>query len=117
MSNRYITIDGVSYNPSSVDDDMTKIGDSRRMGDGTLRFYYRNTKARWTLKWTSLRETSITTLRSMAFALSAHTFVDYDGGSYTVMVLPGSWKRSISANQVDSAGLKRYDIELSFDEV
>jgi hypothetical protein len=117
MSNRYISIDGTNYNPSEVDDDMTKIGESKRMGDGTLRYYHRTDKSRLTLKWNSIREIYVAAIRSMAFDNTTHTVIDYDGNTMTMMVLPGSWKRSVSAEQVDSAGVKRYNIELTFDEV
>lgn len=117
MSNQYISINGTNFNPSGVDDDTTKIGDSRRMGDGTLRYYHRANKGKWVIKWNNLRETFITTIKTLAFTNATLTFIDYDGNTFTVIVLPGSWKRSIAAEQMGNDGIKRYNIELSFEEV
>lgn len=117
MSNRYISMNSVQFNPTSVEYEEEKIGESRRMGDGTLRYYHRSIKRKWTITWTGLRETYLAAVKSIAALTTSFTFVDYDGVSYTVLILPGGYKHSLNADKVDGLGVKRYDITITLDEV
>jgi len=117
MSNRYIFMNSVQFNPTSVEAEEDKIGESRRMGDGTLRYYHRAFKSKWTLNWTAVKEANVPAIRTIARLTTSFTFVDYDGVSHTVMVLPGGFTTSLSAEKVDAAGIKRYDVTLVLDEV
>ena len=117
MSNQYITMNSVSFNPTSVDYEQEKIGESRRMGDGTLRYYHRATKAKWTITWTAVKETYLTAIRNIAALNTSFTFIDHNGTSYTVIVLPGGFKHTLTADKVDAIGVKRYDITLTLSQV
>lgn len=117
MSNRYITMNGVQFNPSSIDIEESKFGTSRRMGDGTLRYYHRANKYKWTLDWTNVRETLLPAIRTVGRLTTSFTFIDYENTSYTVIILPGGFTLKLSANGVDSAGLKRYNVTLVLDQV
>lgn len=117
MSAQYIFMNSQAFNPTSVEVNEDKIGESRRMGNGTLRYYHRAFKNEWTITWTSLRENFVPAIRTIAKLTSSFTFTDYDGVSYTVLVLPGGFKVSVSADKVDGSGIKRYDVTLVLSEV
>ena len=117
MSALYIYMNGVQFNPSEVEMlDDEKIGESRRMGDGTLRYYHRAFKREWTIKWNGVKEAYVPAIRAIAQLTTSFTFTDYDSVSYTVMVLPGGMSRTLSAEKV-SPGIKRYDIQMKLSEV
>lgn len=117
MSTQYIYLNGTQMNPSEVEiKDDEKIGESRRMGDGTLRYYHRTFKGQWSIKWTSVKETYIASIRAIGRLTTSFTFIDYEGVSHTVIVLPGNFSRTLSAEKV-SPGIKRYDVSLTLDEV
>lgn len=117
MSAQYIYLNGSPFNPTSVESEEDKIGESKRMADGTLRYYHRAFKSKWTISWTAIRETFVPAIRTISRLTTAFTFVDYDGVSHSVIVLPGSFKTTVSAEKVDGAGVKRYDITLTLDEI
>lgn len=113
----YIYMNGTQFNPSEVElKDDEKIGESRRMGDGTLRYYHRAFKSEWTIKWNSIRDTYVPAIRTIARLTTSFTFIDYEGVSHTVMVLPGGMTRNLSAEKV-TPGIKRYDITMTLTEV
>lgn len=114
---RYIFMNGVQFNPTSVDTEEEKIGESKRMADGTMRYYHRAFKSKWSVKWTKVRETNMAAIRAVAQLTTSFTFKDYDNTSWTVVILPGGFKHTITADGVDSAGVKRYDVELTLDQV
>ena len=117
MSALYIYLNGSQFNPSEVDSkDDEKIGDSRRMGDGTLRYYHRAFKSEWTITWNGLKEAYVPALRTIARLTTSFTFVDYEGVSHTVVILPGGFSRKLSAEKV-SPGVKRYDISMTLTEI
>lgn len=117
MSQRYIFMNGTQFNPTSVQADEDKIGESRRMGDGTLRYYHRAFKSKWTINWTAVRETNVPAIRTIARLTTSFTFIDYDNVSHTVMVLPGGFTTTLSAEYVDASGIKRYNVTLVLDEI
>ena len=116
MSN-YIYLNGVQFNPTSVESEEERIGESRRMGDGTLRYYHRAFKSKWTITWEKVRESYVPAIRTISRLLTTFTFIDHEGTSHTVMVLPGGFKTTLHADGVDMVGIKRYTITLAIDEV
>lgn len=117
MSAQYIYLNAVQFNPSEVemkDDD--KIGESRRMGDGTLRYYHRAFKSEWTVQWNGVREAYVPAIRAIARLTTPFTFIDYESVSHTVIVLPGNMSRTLTAEKV-SPGIKRYDVSMTLTEV
>lgn len=118
MSNRYLTINGGTYNPTTFEYNPAKIGEERRMANGALRFYYRATKGKWTLSWTKLRESNaqIAALTALAEGSSSFTFVDYNNVSHTVTILPGNFTLSLSADSIGATGIKFYDMSVTLDE-
>ncbi len=117
MSAQYIYLNGSAMNPSEVElKDDEKIGESRRMGDGTLRYYHRAFKGQWTVKWSGVKETLVAPIRAVGRLTTSFTFIDYESVSHTVMILPGGFTRSLSAEKV-SPNMKRYDISITLDEV
>ena len=116
MSARYIFFDGVQYNPTTVDYEETKVGESSRKLNGTLRYYHRANKGKWTIKWTRVQEAISVALRTKALATGTIAFTDYDSTVYTTICLPGGFKRTLSAENIDGIGTKRYDCELVLDQ-
>jgi len=119
MSNNYITLNGTQFHPTSVESEDDRIGETRRMGDATLRYYHRAFKSRWTIHWSGLREnkSEYSALKTLNAVTTSFTFTDVDGVSFTVLILPGGMKRSLSADRMNMAGLKYYDIDLVIDQV
>jgi len=119
MSNSTITMNGDTYNPSSVDFSLPKIGEARRMADGTQRFYFVTNKRQWVLKWNTLNETNIqfTRLSQLATLQGVFTFRDHNGVDHQVLVLPDNYTESLVAEKVGRDGVKRYDISLTLTEV
>lgn len=113
---QYIYFDGVQYNPTEIAYEETKVGDVRRALDATLQYYHRANKFKWTIKWTNVKEAISVALRTKSLQTSAFTFTDYDSTAYTVVCLPGGFKRTLSADKIDGIGTKRYDVELVLDE-
>lgn len=117
MSALYIYLNGTQFNPSEVEmKDDEKIGESRRMGDGTLRYYHRAFKGEWVIKWNGIKETLVSPIRTIGRLTTSFTFIDYESVSHTVMVLPGGFTRTLSAEKV-SPNMKRYDIQMTLSEV
>lgn len=117
MSATYVFINGVQVNPSALDAKPDeKIGESRRMGDGTLRYYHRAFKGEWTLTWNGVQEAYLPALRTVARLTTSFTFIDYDSVSHTVMILPGGFTAKLSAEKV-SPGIKRWDVTMVLSEV
>lgn len=113
----YIYLNGVQMNPSEIElKDDEKIGESRRMGDGTLRYYHRAFKSQWTITWNGVKDIYVPAIRAIGRLTTPFTFIDYEGVSHTVMILPGNFSRKLSAEKV-SPGIKRYDIQLTLDEI
>ena len=117
MSAQYIYMNGVAFNPTSVETEVEKIGESRRMVDATLRYYHRAFKSKWTITWNALPESKFAAIQTIGLLTTSFTFIDYASVSHTVMVLPGGFKHTIDATSVDHAGIKRYTITLTLDEV
>src|SRR5688572_21313353 len=119
MSTNYITLNGTQCRPTAIEIEDDKVGLSRRMGDGTLRYYHRGFKNRWSINWSGLRENSADygTIQSLKSLTTSFTLTDVDGFSYTVLILPGGVKRRLSADKMNQAGLKYYDIDLVLDQV
>lgn len=119
MSTNYITLNGVQCRPTSIEIEDDRVGLNRRMGDSTLRYYHRGFKNRWTINWSGLRENSAdyTTIQALKFLTTSFTLTDVDGFSYTVIILPGGVKRSLSADRMNQSGLKYYNIDLVLDQV
>lgn len=117
MSADYIFMNGVQFNPSEVEmKDDEKIGESKRFGDGTLRYYHRAFKGEWTIKWNGVKEVYVPAIRAIGRLTTSFTFIDYDSVSHTVLILPGNFSRTLSAEKV-SPGIKRYDITMTLSEV
>lgn len=113
----YIYMNSVQFNPSELDaKDDEKIGESRRMGDGTLRYYHRAFKGQWTVTWNGVKDTYVPAIRAIGRLTTPFTFIDYESVSHTVIILPGNFSRKLSAEKV-SPGVKRYDITMTLDEV
>lgn len=113
---RYIYINSIQFNPTSVEADEDRIGTSRRMSDGSLVYYHRAFKTRWTIQWNNLHESRLTIIHGISTLNSQLTFVDYDNNSHTVLILPGGCKTTVSAEKT-SKNAKYYDVTLVLDEV
>lgn len=110
-------MNGTQFNPTSIDTEEEKIGEGKRMADGTLRYYHRGFKNKWTITWSRIRESYLPSIRAIAVLTASFTFTDYAGTAWTVAVLPGGFTHTLNADGVDAAGLKRYDITLVLDQV
>ena len=117
MSNRYISLNSTQYNPTSVEYEDNKIGESSRKLDGTLRYYHRNNKGKWTIAWTRVQEAIADALFTMSLSTSTIAFTAYNGTTYTTLCLPGNFKRTLSAENIDGIGTKRYDVEMVLEQV
>lgn len=117
MSVNYVILNGVQVTPTSIERDEDKIGSSRRMGDGTLRYYHRAFKNKFTLHWSSLREDRLTPIRNVANLTTAFVFTDVEGSSFNVLILPGGFKWSLSAERQSRTGVKYFDVDLVLDQV
>ncbi len=117
MSAQYVYLNSVMLNPSAIDAKPDeKIGESRRMADGTLRYYHVAFKGEWTLTWNGIKEAYVPAIRAIARLTTSFTFIDYDSVSHTVIILPGGFSSNLSAEKV-SPGIKRYDLSMTLSEV
>jgi len=115
-TNQYITINSITFNPTSVETSVERVGESRRMADGSLKFYHRADKKKWTLQWTSVRAALVINIEDVASITNTTTFIDYDNTSHTVVFLPGAFKKTLSADKV-TPSQRYYDVTLVVDEV
>ena len=117
ITNNYISLNGTQFRPTSVDVEETKIGEEKRMADGTLKFYHRAVKLQWTIAWTGLVETAVAAIRTIYRLTTSFTFIDEFGTSWTVLTLPGNLQLSMSAEKTRIDGTKYYDVELVVTQV
>lgn len=66
----------------------------KRMADGTLKTYGA-IKYRWSLSWSNIPSADASTIDGKAILYTSQTFVPPDGGSYSVMVEPGSYSNTV----------------------
>ena len=70
-------------------------GTVRQMASGKAHLEVASTsRVRFVLRWEAMTDAELSTLSSKATVYTAQTFIDpYAGSSYTVVVVPGSFRR------------------------
>ncbi len=116
MANNYITLNGVSFSPTDIEMTPERIADTRRARSGKLRLYHWGSKNHWTITWTGIIETSVSAIRTIGLLTGVFVFTDVDGVSYNVIVTPGGYSQSLSAERQSIAGIYYYDITLELEE-
>lgn len=117
MANTYITMNSVTFSPTTVEVSFDKIGTMKRAANGTLYFYFRSIKRKWSIAWTGLPETSLAAIRTLGALTSSFILIDEAGTSYTVIVPPGGYSAELSAERRSLAGVFYYDVSLEVEEV
>lgn len=116
MSVKRVTLNGVTFYPTSVDQEDMRIADGpERMLDGTLRMWHRAFKRKWKLTWNSVPESLVPAIRTAYRTTASFTFNDTDNTNYTVVTTAKN--ESLSAEQLSLAGIFYYNVELELEEV
>jgi len=119
MSTGYVILDGIQIHPTNVDVEEERIGEMRRMADGTLKMYHIAYKLKWTLSWDTIHQDSYDLLvaRVKYRTTSPMIYTDENGNSYTVITSPDGKKETLSAEKQGINGKYHYDVELTLIQV
>lgn len=117
MANTTISLNGVSFSPTTVEVSFEKIGTTKRAANGKLYFYFRALKRMWNIEWSNLPEGSLSAIRTIGALTSSFTFIDEFGASFTVIVPPGGYSAEMSAERISLANVFYYDVSLQLEEV
>ena len=65
------------------------------MANGSIVYDYTTTRYRWALRWVGMTGAELTTIQTQALIKTSQTFSPPDeAGTYTVYVVPGSFRHS-----------------------
>ena len=116
MSVKVVTLNGVSFYPTTIETEDMRIGEGpHRMLGGALRFWHRAYKKKWNLHWERVPETTVSGIRTRYRSSSSQTYVDQDSITYTVILT--NFKESLAAEDISLPGLYYYNIDLGFEEI
>lgn len=115
--NNYIVLNSTNFYPTAITSSLDKIGDLKRAANGTLYYYHRANKRNWELVWTSLPETDLSGIRTIAELTSSFTFTDENNTNYTVLVPSGGFEVTLAADKMRKDGFFYYDVTLRLDQV
>lgn len=85
-----------------------------QMADGSTAIDSVGTKLRFTLNWNRITNAEKNTIYARYIIRSSQAFVSPDGTTYTVLVVPNSWRRTYIE---DGSGTKRFNCSLQLIEV
>jgi hypothetical protein len=118
MSNKYVTMNSVTFRPTEISRNLKRAGDLKTMADGTNKMYHRGFKYEFDLTWTGLPESNKAAIRTIATLTTSFTFIDEDGTSYTVLCPPDAYSDALSASNISiGLGIIYYDITLKLLQV
>lgn len=93
--------------------EMVDNGAFHNLADGSVVYDYVNSRFRVTLRWEGLTSAEKGTIQTRALVKTAQAFVADNGDSWTVLVVPNSWRYSY---QDDGDATERYKAELRLEE-
>src|SRR5688572_6276563 len=105
MAYGYITLNGVQFNPTSVEMTPERIADLQRARNGKLRLYHWGSKNHWSMSWNGVHESNVSAIRTIGLLTGIFVFTDVDGQSYNVIVSPGGYTQILSAEKQSFAGV------------
>lgn len=117
MSNKFIKLNGTNFYPTSIELSINAIGELKRAANGAARYYLRANKRAWAISWTGLPESQLAAIRTIGLLMTTFTFQDEFGATFTVVVTPGGFTQSMSADKISRAGIIYYDVTLNIEEV
>jgi hypothetical protein len=80
-----VTLNGTTFYPSNVEEDLEKYGAELRAKSGKRRWIHRAHKRSWKLSFDDVPLSVLTALRTVATLTTTFTFVDENANSYTVL--------------------------------
>ena len=83
------------------------------LADGSKAYDYVNSRWKATLRWKGITAAEKATIQTRALVKTSQAFVGPNGDSFTVFVVPNSWRYSY---QDDGSSTARYDCELQLEE-
>jgi hypothetical protein len=113
MANTHIILNAGTFYPTSVDMTPERIADVSRMRSGKLKVYHWANKYTWDITWNGVHESQVAAIRAIGLQTSTFGFTDVDGTTYTVVVSPGGYSQSLSAERQSIGGTYYYDITLT----
>jgi len=108
-------LDSLIIHPSSINVEEERIGEEKRMADGTLRFFQRAIKLKWTLTWDSLDESWFTSLKGKGNSNDVIVYQDEFGDTYNT--LAREFTHDLSAEKISLDNTYHYDITIVLKEV
>ena len=88
-------------------------GAFHQLADGSLAYDYVNSRWKATLRWQGITAAEKNTIQTRALVKTAQAFVADNGDSFTVFVVPNSFRYSY---RDDGNGTARYNCELRLEE-
>lgn len=108
------TINGAAIPTTGITAKLVKYGTETRAADGTLYQTIRGQKWEWTVACEGVRISDVVWLATIAKSNSTQTFIDEDGGSFTVLVTMDE----PYTHTVEQGGSERtYDVTLQLQQV
>jgi len=111
-----VVLNSVTLAPTTLETTVTKIGETKRMANGAMRFFYRASKRSWTLSWENAPASIIANAYSAYTVNTSTTFVDEYGTSYTV-VSSSDFSVTLDASAIASNGTFYYSASFTIEEV
>ena len=90
------------------------IGALNEMASGAVVHDYVTTRYHFSLKWKAIIEAEKDVIRGKALVGPAQTFITPDGDTYTVVVVPNSWRESYVEG---GDAVKYFNCELQLEEI
>lgn len=109
-----IALNGTSFYPTDAPKELTKVGTSLVMANGTRRFVYRAHKRSWELSWSSVPNATRAAIETIALLVSTFIYDDQHGSSWTVQCEDGCYSDSVAIIAGD--GTLYYDVKLVIHE-
>jgi hypothetical protein len=115
MSVKVVTINGVSFYPTTIETEDERIAETQRMLGGAMRLWHRAFKKKWSLHWERVPEVTVSGIRTAYRKTTSVPYVDQDSITYTVITT--TFKESLAAEDISLPGVYYYNIDFGLEEV
>lgn len=109
-----VTLAEPTFGHDGYEAELADVGAVHEMADGSLVYDYVSSRHKFTLRWKGITATERNAIRTRYLVKTEQAFSPPDeSGSYTVLVVPNSWRDSYLE---DGGGTARHDCELRLEE-
>jgi hypothetical protein len=117
MSNKQITLNGVVYYPTRINQTIAKRAKDFDLMDGSKRLAVKSVKRRWEIEWNLVQESTVAALNTLANLTAAFPVIDAFGVGYSGIILSENYTMTHDATNIASNGIEYFIVSLTVDEV